>query len=191
MAIIPAVITRDARKYWPQFFGTLLGIGTTTTVGTWNPLIKKFKIGEGGWVNPGPTVRDPDPALQYNLGPKTPLQDLDALIDATRDNILYAPDPVRYPALPANGRGSYTKLLGPGDFTFESPSVVRVRCFLDIDEFNENTPGSGVSPQLWEIGLFSDHPERMGEDLMVVYGTFPVEIKTSAAALENSVRIIF
>jgi hypothetical protein len=183
MAFIPAKVTEDARKYWPQFFGGLLGApGATTVVGvTWNGLIKTFKIGEGGWIDPGSGRVRRDPPEDNLRRLDNNIQDIDAIVDPTRLLINQ-----RYPAV---DRASYEKALVPADFTYEAPTTLRVRCFLDFAEFNDD--GFGNDPNLWEIGLFSDHPTVSGQKLMVAYGTFPVEIKNVTKQLENIVRIVF
>jgi len=181
MAIIPAKVTVDARKYWPQFFGGLLGNpATSTIVGTqWDPIIKTFKVGEGGWTNPGPVRRDPPEDDLRRLD--NSIQDIDAIVDATR--------PVMSQRYTASTRASFEKALVLGDFTFETASTLRVRCFLDFSEFNDD--GFGNPPEIWEIGLFSDHPTVSGQKLMVAYGTFPEEIKNVSKQIENIVRIVF
>jgi hypothetical protein len=49
----------------------------------------------------------------------------------------------------------------------------------------------GNNPEIWEIGLFSDHPEVAGAGLLVAYGTFPVEIKDNTKQIVNNVRIVW
>lgn len=183
MAIIPAVVTTDARKFWPQFFGTLLGIsaGATTPGVAWNPLIKNFKVGEGGWQDfgAGAVPRTPDPNLRLLTG--SLIQDIDAIVDPTR-----ALANQRYPT---TGRATFTKALTAPDFTFETASTIRIRCLLDFGEFNND--GFGNDPEIWEIGIFADHPTVAASFLMVAYATFPKEIKNGAKQLENVVRITF
>lgn len=181
MPTITAVVTEDARKYWSQFFGLLLGSpSVTTTVGvSWNPSIKTFKVGEGGWIDPGSgrVRRTPEDNLRRI---DNNIQDIDAIVDSTRA----APDQ-RYPS--PDDRAFFEKSLVPSDFTYEAPSTLRVRCFLDFADFNID--GFGNFPEIWEIGLFSDHPTAIGQKLMVAYGTFPMEIKDGASPVENVVRI--
>lgn len=190
MAIIPAVVTDDARKFWPQFFGNLLGApGTTTIPGTppttYDPRIKFFKMGEGGWVDPGSGKerRDPDSSLRRLTAPL--IQDLDAAVDPTRAAI-----DQRYAA---DERATFKKDLVFTDFTFKSPTTIEIECLLDFTEFNND--GFGNSPEMFEIGIFADHPEESGlasdQGLMVAYGTFPVEVKDSTKQILNIVRIIF
>lgn len=187
MAIVTAVITKDAREFWAKLFGGLLGDPSTTTnpaTPEYDHRIKFFKIGEGGFVDPGTgeVPRVPDGALRRLSTPL--IQDIDAVVDATR--------PVLDQRYALDQRGKFQKTLSPSDFTFESPSTLRVRCFLDFGEFNND--GFGNSPRMWEIGLFADHPTETGlavdEGLMVAYGTFPLEVKTGAIQIENIVRIV-
>jgi hypothetical protein len=196
MALILATVTNDARKYWPWFFGGQYGVGSTTTPGTptWNPLLYSFKVGSGGWYNPGtgPIPRIPNPDLRMLSGPMVGLQDIDALVDATRT----VPVGGFYGTTPGN-RAWFEKLLVPSDFTYTAPNIVEIRCFLDLSEFNDN--GAGAPPSIWELGIFSDHPgyARVPPDgtnherLMVAYGTFPQEIKNSTNQIEHIVRVLF
>jgi hypothetical protein len=178
---ITATVTADARKYWSQFFGLLLGNpSTTTAVGTtWNPTLRSFKVGEGGWTDPGSGRVRRNPVDDNLRRLDNNLQDIDAIVDVTRATL-----DRRYPA---DSRAFFEKALVPGDFTFEAPSTLRVRCFLDFSEFNSD--GFGNFPEIWEIGLFSDHPTTTGQKLMVAYAAFPKEIKNGSNPLENIVRI--
>lgn len=182
MAILVAVVTQDAKKYWPQFFGGLLGNPSTSTVVgvSWNPIITSFKIGEGGWIDlgSGRVRRDPVDDLRRI---DNNIQDIDAIVDATRPGGLQ-----RYPVA---DRATFSKNLTLGDFSFEGTSTLRVRCFLDFAEFNND--GFGNPPEIWEIGLFSAHPVVSGQKLMVAYVTVPKQIKNVTEPLENVVRIKF
>lgn len=184
MAVIVGVATEDARKYIPQFLGRLYGISeTTTNVATpaWNPLIRTFKIGEGGWVDPGSGAvpRTPDDTLRRESAPL--IQDLDAIVDPTRPLI-----DQRYPA---DSLFTFEKDLDDTDFSFEAPSTLRITCLLDFGEANDD--GFGNDPEFWEIGIFCDHPEEAGEQLMIGYATFPKETKNVSKQIENLVRITF
>jgi hypothetical protein len=170
MALIPAVITVDARKYWSRMLSGLIPLHVIDT----------FRVGEGGWIDPGTgrVRRAPVPDLRrLDSG----LQDLDAAVDVTR-----GASSQRYPAAQ---RGVYEKALDPGDLDAEDPSTVRVSCLLDFGEFNDN--GHGTSPELWEIGLFCTHPDNSSAKLMVAYATFPREVKTPDRQILNYVRVIF
>lgn len=183
MAIVAAVVTEDARKYWPQFFGGLLGDpATSTSVGVqWDPRISHFMVGEGGWVDPGggKVPRTPDTTLRRLSAPL--IQDLDAAIDPTRPGI-----DQRYPS---DSLATFSKVLGPGDMSFTGTSTLRIECLLDFADFNDD--GFANSPEIYEIGIFMDHPTEAGESLMVAYGTFPVQVKDSGTQLLNIVNITF
>lgn len=193
MAIILATVTEDARKYWPQFLGGLFGIGTVTIPATpvWNPLMFSFKVGEGGWIDPGggPVRRTPDPTLRMVVAPPNDVQDLDAIVDPTRPLISQ-----RYPA---TSLATFEKALLPANLTYIAPSTLQVRCFLDFGDFNDD--GYLNSPEIWEIGIFSDHPlfARVAvgtpgaKRLMVAYGTIPKEIKDATKQIEHFVKIVF
>lgn len=193
MATILATVTEDARKYWPQFFGGIFGIDAVTTPGTptWNPTLFTFKVGEGGWIDPGGGAvrRTPDPALRIVAASPNDIQDLDAIVDPTRLVV-----DQRYPS---DSLATFEKALVPSDFTYVAPSTIKVRCFLDFGDFNDD--GFANSPEIWEIGIFSDHPlfARVAagtpgaKRLMVAYGTVPKELKDSAKQLSHTVRISY
>ncbi len=191
MAIIAAVVTDAARRFYPQFFGRMLGISVgSTTDGNWNPLFRTFKIGRGGWTDPGggKEMRTADPLLT----------DLDIIMDDTRDAV-----DKRYVGL--SGNILYVeKSLGALDllYTEGTPYALSVRCQLGGSEANDiqgvpSTPPGGstlsaanVTPEFWEIGIFSDHPSGTGQ-LMVLYGTFPGETKLIGSLLENTIIMTF
>jgi hypothetical protein len=182
MAFIPAVVTDDARMYWSQYLAGLYAGALETLL----PLIA-FRVGEGGWEDPGtgPVPRIPDPTLRRldNL-----IQDIDARVDPTRPLISQ-----RYPI---NSRANFEKALLPADITWESPSVARVECLLDFGDFNDD--GFGNPPEIWEIGIFTRHPGTpppavwpLPTELMLAYGTFPMQLKDASRQLLNVVRIVF
>lgn len=170
MAVIPAVVTAQARERWPKMFGGLLPF----------KLITKFRIGEGGWIfNPLPAVREPrvpDPTLTY----------LDIIQDQIR-----LPLSKRYNV--GENLGYFEKNLVPSDFSFESPTSLKVSCLLLNTEYNAKNDGTLIydvggpytSPEMWELALFD------ADDVMVAYGTFPKQTKTGANPIENIVRITF
>lgn len=178
--VITAVVTQDALKFWPSMFGSLA---------TFKPIIT-FKVGEGGWIDEGAgrVPRTPDPTLRRLSGPVDSfgnfLQDLDAVVDPTRPAELQ-----RY--LPAD-IGVFEKTLDASDLVFQPPSSLRVRCFLDLVDFTIPPPPGGLPAEMYEIGLFTDHPDLPGaEKLMVAYGTFPEELKDGARQMENIVLVTF
>lgn len=157
--IVEAVVTDDALTNWPKYFGGLI-------VGPWDPTIKFFRIGEGGWEDPGTTVRQrrtPDPTLT----------DLDCNVN-----------PGRYPA---DSLYDFQKSFSPGDIVEESPGVIRATCFLDT--FEANNDGLGNSPEFWEIALFSDAPG--GGNMAVAYGTMQKQTKVAGSPLTVVVRVSF
>lgn len=200
MAIIPGVLTEDGARLWLRLFGGLQGVPASSTTVTapgpvtvqWDPRLKFFRVGEGGWVDPGTgrVARTPDPALRRLAAPL--IQDLDCLVDPTR-----AVPAQRYEGNPANpdfSRGNFQKAFVVGDITYEvgPPRAIRIRCLLDFADFNEDWPGSGRNPEIWEVGIYSDHPEIVtptSDLLMVAYGTFPMQTKTAVKQIENIVRI--
>lgn len=140
-------------------------------------LITSFKVGEGGWIDPGTgrVPRTPDPDLT----------DLDIIMDLAR--------------LPADKRynvgeelGYFSKALVPGDFSSPGVGVLRVSCKLLLAEYNLKTDGTLVyvtgappaSPVIWEIGLFD-----AGGD-MILYGTMTSETKTGLIQIENVCRLV-
>lgn len=199
MAVIPAVVTDDYRRLWARFSGGLQGLPASTTIVNagpttvqWDPRYSYFKVGEGGWINPGSgrVPRTPDPALR-RFAPDPLITDIDAIVDANRGTPRYQGNPLD----PDYSRGSFQKALNPADITWESPTVARVSCLLDFGDFNEDASGSGRNPEIWEIGVFCAHPEVVtpapaGQLLMVAYGTFPMQTKNAGIQIENIVRII-
>jgi hypothetical protein len=194
MAIIPATVTTDARQYWASMLagGPVNGVGspgTPTVIGTtWDPRIKTFCYGEGGWLTSGlgKVARTPDPALRRL---DTGIQAMDWEVDQTR--ALIDQRYIQNPLSADYSIGSYEKALDISDFTYESPNTLRVRCFLDYPEFNEDYAGSGRNPEIWELALFSDHPTQAGQKLMVAYATFPMETKNVARQIENVIRLVW
>lgn len=190
MTTVLAVVTEDARKYWPQFFAGLMGVpGTPTMPGTpptiWDPRIKFFKVGEGGWYDPGSGAvrRTPDASLRRVSAPL--IQDIDAAVDPTR-----LPIDQRYPA---NSRATFWKSISISDVSFIPPTTIEVECLLDFGDFNDD--GYGNDPEIWEIALFSDHPEEAGlaagQGLMLAYGTIPKETKDATKQILNRMRFTF
>jgi len=169
MAVIAAQITDDARVYLPQMWG---GLVTHKT-------ISMFRIGEGGWIDPGTGKERRTPVSNLRRLDNS-LQDIDCIVDATRA----APDQ-RYAT---TERYYFEKALTTGDMSFLSPNKLEVRCKLETTEGNDD--GYGNSPEFWEIGVFSEHPFIGGQYLLIAYGTFPMQTKTSAFPLLNIVRIV-
>lgn len=184
MAILDAVVTDDARLYYATFFaglGPTPGTPTNTGSNVWDPRFKVVRFGEGGWTDPGSgrVPRAPSGSLRRLSSPL--IQDLDAAVDGTRAAL-----DQRYAAAE---RGVYQKSLTGADFLVESARTTRVRCSLDLAEFNND--GSGNAPELWEVGVFSDHPTLSGQLLMVGYATFPRFEKTAGVQFLHYLRITF
>jgi len=157
MAEIIGVVTDVARALFPQQLQGTVGFNA----------VSYFKIGEGGWIDPGggKVPRTPDATLT----------DLDAIIDAGR-----VPSAQRYSA---DSRAVFQKAFVGSDLVYIAPTTLRCRCFLDFGEFNDD--GFGNSPELWEIALYD------AADNMLVYGTFPLQLKDITKQLEDFIRIIF
>lgn len=171
MALVNAIITDKAREVAAKMYGSLL---------TFQP-VAYFRIGEGGWIDPGGgrVRRDPPDRTFTNL-------------DITLDPARAALDK-RYNV--AENFGYFQKTLTGLDFTFEGPSTLRVRCFLDFGEYNtKNAAGATLvydvggpytSPEMWELGVFD-----AGNNLLA-YGTFPKQTKDGTKQIENVVRMVW
>jgi hypothetical protein len=121
-----------------------------------------FKIGEGGWIDPG-AGKEPIP-------PATSKTDVDPLGDG------YAVD----------SQYVFTKDLSGADLTFTSPSRLEIRCFIAAGEANADINGN--PPEFFELGVFD---AVSGGGTMLVYSTFPIEIKTASKALEHVIFVDF
>ncbi len=194
MAFLLAKITDDARIYLPRLLGGIPYVpGTPTVLGssTWDPRIKFFRVGEGGWQLSGISKVQRLPVSNLRRFDNS-VQDIDARVDTTR---LAAGQPERYEGNPLNAaysRGNFQKALTSGDFSFVAPSRLNIRCRLEAAEFNEDSAGSGRSPEIWEVGVFGDHPTVAGEALLWAYGTLTEAVpKTAASAREFNMLLVF
>ena len=170
MSLVNAVVTDKAREEWPKQFGGLVPFQA----------ISYFRVSEGGWENPG--------AGRQRRIPDKSFLNMDLVLDPARPIISR-----RYFGF--ESFGYFQKALTPGDFVYEGPTTLKVRCLLDFNDYNTknavgttliyNVGGLGVSPEVWELGLFD------ANNSMVAYGTFPKEIKNVSKQIENSVRIVF
>ena len=170
MALFTAVVTATGAAKLVQYWGGLI---------TPIDLISYYKVGEGGWVDPGGgrEPRTPDPTFT----------DLDIILDASR---VPGPDPKRYDV--AENFGYYQKALIGGDFSSPSPGILRVSCMLLNAEYNLENAGTliydvggpYVAPQIWEIGLFDQAND------MIFYGTFSKETKDATKQIENVCRLV-
>lgn len=128
-----------------------------------------FKIGEGGWIDPGTgrVPRDPLDARAFT--------DLDAILDASRP-----PIDQRYPV---DDRYVFQKNFVASDLSYVADFRCRCRCRLETGEANDD--GFGNAPEFWEIGVFD------GDDRLLGYATFILQTKTAARPIENFVNFQF
>jgi len=147
-------------------------------------MIRWFKVGEGGWINSsgGRIPRTPPEATLRQQAPAVLVQDLDIIVDQTRASGKRYTDTTH--------QSSYTKAFVSSDFIYDyAPHTLKLNCLLDFNEYNETTPGSGVPPNIWEIGIFTDHPTIARQKLMIAYGTFPMEIKDATKQIQHYVLL--
>ena len=169
MALFTAVVTAVGASKIVQYPTGLIPLD----------LISYFRVGEGGWVDPGGgrEPRSPDPSLT----------NLDIILDAAR---VPGPDPKRYNV--GENLGWYQKSLVIGDMSSPSAGIIRVSCMLLNAEYNLEDAGTlvydvggpYVSPEIWEIGLFDQDND------MIMYGTFSKETKDASKQIENICRIV-
>lgn len=160
MATLAGVITDLGREKYAKYTGSLL----TFAAGA------GFKVGEGGWIDPG--------SGRIPRTPDSTLTDLDCKVNPGRypnpDDRAYYPAAVPPPDI--------GKAFVPADISFVAPSTIRLRCRLEAVEFNDD--GFGNSPEIWELGVFDSDGD------MLAYFTFPKQIKTPIV-LENYVNLTF
>jgi hypothetical protein len=87
---------------------------------------------------------------------------------------------------PSGSQYIFTKDLTGGDLTFTSPTRLQIRCFVSSSEANDD--GFGAPPEFFELAVFDD---VSGGGTLLVYSTFPIEIKTSSKALEHLIYVDF
>jgi len=87
---------------------------------------------------------------------------------------------------PVGSQFIFTKNLVGGDLTFTSPSRLQIRCFVTASEANDD--GLGSPPEFFELGVFDG---TGGTGTMLVYSTFPIEIKTDSKSLEHLIYVDF
>lgn len=85
-----------------------------------------FKIGEGGWTNPG--------------GGKEPIPPSVVLTALTATGY------------PSGSQYIFTKALTGGDLTFTSPTRLEINCLVSSSEANDD--GGGNPPEFFELGIF-------------------------------------
>jgi hypothetical protein len=93
---------------------------------------------------------------------------------------------VTAPSYPSGSQFVFTKNLTGGDLTFTSPTRLEIRCFVSSSEANDD--GGGSPPEFFELAVFNG---AGGTGTMLVYSTFPIEIKTSSKALEHVIFVDF
>jgi hypothetical protein len=89
------------------------------------------------------------------------------------------------------GTGIYTspsdfifqKSLTGSDLIFTSPNRLEIRCIVATGEANDD--GHGNPPEFFELGVFD------ASNNMLVYSTFPVEIKTNSKTLQHVIYVDF
>ena len=119
--------------------------------------IDSFKIGEGGWIDPG--------------GGKEPIPPDPTFTDLTA------------PTYPAGSQFVYSGSIGVADLAFTAPNRLEIRVFVDSSEANDD--GTGNPPEFFELGIFD------AGGTMLVYSTFPLEIKTASKSLEHLIFVDF
>jgi hypothetical protein len=77
----------------------------------------------------------------------------------------------------------FQKSFISSDVTFTGPTRLSIRCFVAASEANLNV--SSLPPQFYEVGVFDSNGTLM------VYSTFPVEIKTASKSLEHYILVDF
>jgi hypothetical protein len=163
---IVAAIQDLIRADWAKMLGGLLNPTSQLDAAL---VLSYFKVGEGGWQDPGSgrVARDPFAHVAE--------QDIDAIIDASRPLI-----DQRYAA---TERGNFQKSFVGGDLVFVAATTLKCRVFLDFGEFNDD--GNGNDPEIWEVGVYDIL------DRLVAYGTFPKVTKNAGAQVERFVEITF
>jgi len=100
------------------------------------------------------------------------------------------PDPtltdVTASGFPVGSQHTFAKALSGLDLTFTSPTRLEIRCFVAAGETNDD--GTGAPPEFFELGVFDG---ILGAGTMLVYSTFPIEIKTASKALEHVIFVDF
>jgi hypothetical protein len=148
--VVSAVVTNAWRAKLAQIYADAASFS----------LPASFKIGEGGWTNPG--------------GGKEPIPPSVTLTDVTAAGY------------PSGSQYVFAKNLAGGDLTFTSPSRLQIRCFVAATDANDD--GFGAAPEFFELAVF-DGP--LGTGTMLVYSTFPIEIKTDSKSLEHLIYVDF
>ncbi len=149
--VVQAVVTDLWREKMARLYAGDTSLGAFTVPAY-------FKIGEGGFTDPGSgkEPKTPDPTFT----------DLEAVGN------------------PAGTDFVFQKTLLAGDLTYTASTRLEVRCLVLSSE--GNGPDSlGNPPEYFELGVFDS------ADRLLVYSTFPIEIKTASKALDHLIFVDF
>lgn len=124
-----------------------------------------FRIGEGGW--------------EEVAGVKQPKIPDPTRVDIEADGV----DP--------ECGFRFTKALTESDLIFVSPTRLQIRCVVSTTEANSDLIGS--PPEFYELGVYDYNPDAVPPEtgVMLLYSTFPVEIKTDSKTLQHVVYVDF
>jgi len=87
---------------------------------------------------------------------------------------------------PAGSQYVFSKNLTMGDLTFTAPKRLEINCSVAASESNDD--GSGSPPEFFELAIFDG---LAGAGTLLVYSTFPIEIKTSSKILQHVIFVDF
>jgi hypothetical protein len=117
---MPQVVSAVVTNAWRTKLAQMYSNGAAFSL----PL--SFRIGEGGWTNPG-SGKEPIP-------PNVALTALSA------------------PGYPAGSQFIFSKNLLVANLTFTSPTRVEISCVVSSSEANDD--GGGNPPEFFELGIF-------------------------------------
>jgi len=100
-----------------------------------------------------------------------------------------APDPTLTTISATGSEYYFNKALAGGDLTFTSPTRLQIRCLVLDSEANDD--GGGAAPEFFELGIYDAANGHDGSGTMLVYSTFPIEVKTSSKVLEHLIFVDF
>lgn len=160
---VSSIVSDLWRKTLAQFYSNELTHGGNEGAPTisWPAY---FKIGEGGW--------------QLLAGVKLPLDPATALVISGGTDItagiapFIAPDDYKF-----------QKALTNADLFYTSPSRVEIYCNILAGEANDD--GHGNPPEFFELGVFDT------QNRLLVYSTFPIEVKTNSRILQHVIYVDF
>lgn len=168
MPSLPAILTTVGAEKYAKYPAGLIP----------HVLFTHFRLGEGGWI-----------ATSAGRAPRTPIRDLTSL-DIIED--VGRPAGSRFYDVGEN-LGYFEKVFVPGDFSYVFPGILKISSVILTTEYNFKNVGTLIydvggpytSPEIWEIGLFD------ADDDMIIYGTFPRELKDATKQIENLVRLMY